>query len=109
MNLLPTLRAGGRGIVSRGATFGISMALVMAQIALSVVVIASAGLMLHSLYQLSLVDPGFRTGGTITAEIALDANACKEKGRCESFFQTLLERAQASRVLKTRDSSMLCL
>jgi predicted permease len=94
MNLLPTLRAGGRGIVSRGATFGISMALVMAQIGLSVVVIASAGLMLHSLYQLSLVDPGFRTGGTMTAEIALDANACKEKGRCESFFQTLLERAQ---------------
>jgi putative ABC transport system permease protein len=94
MNLLSTLRVGGRGIVSRGATFGISMALVMAQIGLSVMVIASAGLMLHSLYQLSRVDPGFRTSGTVTAEIALDANACTEKGRCESFFQTLLESAQ---------------
>jgi predicted permease len=90
MNLLSTLRVGGRGITSRGATFGISMALVMAQIGLSVVVIASAGLMLHSLYELSRVDPGFRTGGTVTAEIPLDVGACKEKGRCSSFYRTLL-------------------
>jgi hypothetical protein len=94
MNLLSTLRLGGRGINSRGATFGISMALVIAQIGLSVVVITSAGLMLHSLYQLSRVDPGFRTRGTVTAEIALDAGACKDKGRCASFFQTLLLGAQ---------------
>jgi predicted permease len=95
MNLLSTLRVGGRGISSRGATFGISMALVVAQIGLSVIVITSAGLMLHSLYQLSRVDPGFRTSGTVTAEISLDAGACKEKGRCGSFFQTLLTNAQS--------------
>lgn len=93
MNLLSTLRVGGRGIASRGATFGISMALVIAQIGLSVVVITSAGLMLHSLYQLSRVDPGFRAGGTVTAEIALDSGVCRDKGRCSSFFQTLLQNA----------------
>jgi predicted permease len=94
MNLLSTLRVGGRGITTRGASFGISMALVMAQIGLSVVVITSAGLMLHSLYQLSRVDPGFRTGGTVTAEIPLDAGACATKGRCSSFFQSLLENTR---------------
>ena len=94
MNLLSTLRAGSRGVTSRGATFVVSTALVIAQIGLSVVVITSAGLLLHSLYQLSRVDPGFQTTGTVTAEIALDPEACRDKGRCASFFQTLLENAQ---------------
>lgn len=95
MNLLSTLRVGGRGITTRGATFGISMALVIAQIGLSVVVITSAGLMLHSLYQLSRVDPGFRTGGTMTAEISLDSSVRQTHGRCNSFFQALLQNAQS--------------
>ncbi len=94
LNLLATLRTGSRGVMGKGAGFGVSMALVMAQIGLSVMVITAAGLMLHSLYQISRVDPGFRTAGTVTAEVALDASACREKGRCESFFTTLLDRAQ---------------
>ncbi len=93
LNLLATLRIGTRGIAGKGSRFNASMLLVMAQIGLSVVVITAAGLMLHSLYKLSRVDPGFRTVGTVTAEVALDAGACKDKGRCRSFFETLLSRA----------------
>ena len=93
-NLLSTLRAGGRTLIGKGSSFFVSMALVMAQIGLSVVVITAAGLMLHSLYQLSRVDPGFRTGGTVTAEVALDGAACKNKGRCLAFFQSLQQNAQ---------------
>jgi predicted permease len=94
MNLLSTLRVGGRGIASRGAGFVVSSALVVAQIGLSVVVITSAGLMLRSLYQLSRVDPGFKTSGTLSAEISLNAGACKAIGRCNSFFETLLGNAR---------------
>ncbi len=54
----------------------------MGQIGLSVVVITAAGLLLHSLYSLSKVDPGFRTERVVTAEVSLDATACQEKGRC---------------------------
>jgi predicted permease len=93
INLLATLRMGARGIAGMGSRFGASMVLVIAQIGLSVVVVAVAGLMLHSLYNLSRIDPGFRTGGTVTAEVALDASACREQGRCRSFFSALLERA----------------
>jgi predicted permease len=93
MNLLSTLRLGGRGLAGKGSRFGLPMILVMAQIGLTVVVITAAGLVLHSLYKLSRVDPGFRTDHTVTAEVALDATACKEKGRCQSFFETLLDRA----------------
>jgi predicted permease len=96
LNLLAALRMGSRGLMGKSAGFGVSIALVMAQIGLSVMVITAAGLMLHSLYQISRVDPGFRTGGTVTAEVALDASACREKGRCQSFYATLLERASGA-------------
>lgn len=95
LNLLATLRLGGRGVMGKGAGFGVSMVLVMAQIGLSVMVITAAGLMLHSLYQISRVDPGFRTSGTVTAEVALNADACRDKGRCASFDTSLLQQAQA--------------
>ncbi|MGO9436111.1 MAG: ADOP family duplicated permease [Terracidiphilus sp.] len=94
INILASLRLGGRGLTGRSAGFGVSMALVMAQIGLSVVVITVAGLMLHSLYKISQVDPGFRTDHTVTAEVALDGGACNQQGRCHSFFETLLQRAQ---------------
>ena len=93
-NLLATLRSGSRGLTTRGAGFGVSMALVVAQIGLSVMVITAAGLMLHSLYKLSQVDPGFQTEHVVTAEVSLDGAACKEKGHCRSFFEALLDRAQ---------------
>ena len=58
-------------------------------------VITAAGLMLHSLYRLSQVDPGFRTDHTVTAEVSLDAAACKQKGRCAVILSALLDRMQS--------------
>ena len=71
------------------------MILVVAQIGLTVVVITAAGLVLHSLYKLTQVDPGFRTDRTITAEVALDAATCRDRGHCQAFFETLIEHATA--------------
>lgn len=68
------------------------MLLVIAQIGLTVVVITSAGLVLHSLYRLMRVDPGFRTDHTVTAEVSLDASVINQKGRSASFFSTLSDR-----------------
>jgi predicted permease len=95
MNLLETLRLGGRTLLGSGSRFGVSTLLVVAQIGLAVLVITAAGLVLHSLYRLTRVDPGFRTDHTVTAEISLDASACKQKGKCASFFSTLLNRMQS--------------
>ena len=93
-NLQGALRSSSRGLAGKASQFRVSMALVMGQIGLSVVVITAAGLLLHSLYSLSKVDPGFRTQRVVTAEVSLDATACQEKGRCNGFFTTLLNRAQ---------------
>jgi predicted permease len=92
--LLDTLRSGSRGVAGKASQFRLSRFLVIGQIASSVVVITVAGLLLHSLYKLSQVNPGFNTDRIVTAEVALDSTACRQTGRCESFFQTLLERAR---------------
>jgi predicted permease len=92
-NLREGLHSGTRSVAGNSSQFRLSMALVVGQIGLTVVVITAAGLMLHSLYSLSKVDPGFRTDRIVTAEASLDSIACKEKGRCAAFFETLLTNA----------------
>jgi predicted permease len=109
INLLLTLRSGGRGLVGKRSRFGASTLLVIAQIALSVMVVSAAGLILHSLYKLSQVDPGFRTDRIVSAEVSLDSSACISPdapvhwaggstaystggGRCSAFFTTLQAR-----------------
>jgi len=102
-NLRESLHAGSRSVAGKAGQFRISMLLVMGQIALSVVVITAAGMMLHSLWSLSQVNPGFRTDRIVTAEVSMDANACKAtpataggaaipSGRCAAFYSALLDR-----------------
>ena len=100
-----SLHSGSRTVAGKAGQFRISMVLVMGQIALSVVVITAAGLMLHSLWSLSQVDPGFRTDRIVTAEVSLDASACPNRhitpgapapGHCEASFETVRERLHGS-------------
>jgi predicted permease len=108
VNLLATLRMGSRTLSAAGARFGLAMALVVAQIGLTVMVITAAGLILHSLYKLSRVDPGFRTERIVSAEVSLDSAACATPespvrwaggatqyatgGPCNAFFNALAAR-----------------
>jgi predicted permease len=100
-NLRESLHSGGRTVAGKAGQFRVSMVLVMGQIALSVVVITAAGLMLHSLWSLSRVDPGFRTDRIVTAEVSLDTSTCPDPhitpgappaGRCAAFFRTVVDR-----------------
>jgi predicted permease len=104
-NLRESLHAGSRSVAGKAGQFRVSMMLVVGQIALSVVVITAAGLLLHSLWTLAQVNPGFNTDRIVTAEVAMDATACQTwpgaptsqetaKGRCQQFFATLQSRLQ---------------
>jgi predicted permease len=94
-NLQQTLRSGSLSVIGKGTSFGVSIALVVGQIALSVVVITTAGLLLHSLYGLSHVNPGFTTDRILTAEVSLDVTACSQPRRCQGFFQQLESQAHS--------------
>ncbi|HEX9188281.1 MAG TPA: FtsX-like permease family protein, partial [Vicinamibacteria bacterium] len=79
---------GGRG---RGRLFG---ALVVAQVALSVVLLVAAGLFLRTLQRLQTADVGFEPRGVLTASIELFTSGYDE-ARGLAFYRDLLERARA--------------
>jgi predicted permease len=104
-NLQESLHAGSRSVAGKVGQFRISMLLVIGQIALSVVVMTTAGLMLHSLWSLSQVNPGFRTDRVVTAEVSLDTSTCPDPhttpnapapGHCAAFFRTLADRLRGT-------------
>jgi len=69
-NLVEALKEGGNAAVGDGRR-PVRTALVVGEIALAVAVLVAAGMMLRSFQELSAVDPGFRTEGLLTAELAL--------------------------------------
>ncbi len=67
---LATLKPSGRGVAEGHSRFSTSKALVVAQIALSLVMIAGAGLLLGSWRRIVALDPGFRSEGVLVVSVA---------------------------------------
>jgi predicted permease len=69
--------------------------LVVAEIALSVVLLTGAGLMLKSFLQLRAVDTGFSTEGVLTATVDLPAESYATSAEIRGFYEDVLARLQA--------------
>jgi putative ABC transport system permease protein len=87
------LRDGGRHGGGR-RLHGILRTLVVAEVALSLVLLAGAGLLLRSFFKLQSVDPGFRTTGVLTAGVQLPSTRY-DLVQAGSFFQESLSRVAA--------------
>jgi putative ABC transport system permease protein len=68
--------------------------LVVAQVALSLVLLIGAGLSLRSLFNANRVDPGFRAQGVAKAVFAPESRGYKPQ-QSQEFFRQLLERVRA--------------
>jgi predicted permease len=68
--------------------------LVVAEVALSVVLLAGSGLMIRSLTKLLEIDPGFDGTNVLTASLALPGGAIK-RDSLPVFYTQLLDRASA--------------
>jgi putative ABC transport system permease protein len=84
---------------SRGATHGIvgqrtRAALVVAQVALSLVLLVGAGLLMRSFVRLQRVDVGFDPTGVQVASIRLPDARYPDTARYEAFYSTLLDRVR---------------
>lgn len=92
--------AGTLNAVARGAGASISHrlrgALAVAEIALAVLLIVSAGLLIRSLWSLSHVDPGFRTTRVLSARVTPNESFCDDPRRCVSFYNELVGRIDAT-------------
>jgi len=81
------LVSGTRSSASRGVLH-FQRALMVAQIALGVGLLAAAGLLTHSFWRLSSVHPGFRTANTVAFEVAFPSG---RRGDASLHYQRILE------------------
>ena len=66
--------------------------LVVAEVALSLVLLAGAGLMLNSFVRLQRVSPGFAPQNILTTEISLPGARYEEPHQVNGFYQQLIDR-----------------
>jgi predicted permease len=69
--------------------------LAIAEIALAMVLVIGAGLLARSLWEMSRVNPGFRTESVVTARITPNESFCASVARCRDFYSALLARLAA--------------
>jgi predicted permease len=75
--------------------FSARSAMVVAQVALSVVLLVGAALMLRSLARLTGVDSGFRSEGLLTMRVPLPAARYDTPAKRNAFFEQVLARVQS--------------
>ncbi len=88
------LREGGRHGASPRARRTLS-ALVVVEVALSLVLLTGAGLLIRSFVRLQQVDPGFRAENVLTARVSLPAARYPERRDAVAFFDNTLGRIRA--------------
>ena len=93
--LATTLNSAARG-AGASVSHRLRSALAIAEIALSVLLVVSAGLLIRSFWSLSHVDPGFRTGRILTARVTPNQSFCNDPQRCVSFYNDLVSRLRAA-------------
>lgn len=85
--------SGDRAAGSEGSTRTRNI-LVASQVAFSFVLLAGAGLMMRSLYNLLSVDPGFKTSGVLSMNLPLNWTKYADLKSQNALFQQVLERTQ---------------
>ena len=93
-NLVSMLKEGGPAGSSR-AREGMRSALVVAEVALSLLLLTGAGLLIKSLDELHQVDKGFDETNVLTLRVPLSESKYTEEGMWQSFQDDLLQRVRA--------------
>jgi putative ABC transport system permease protein len=89
-----TLKDGGRSVTGSGSGNRTRSALVIAEVALSLVLLAGAGLLSATLLKLSKVDPGFEAHDMITAETSLPEIKYKTDAQQSAFYDLLIDKSR---------------
>ena len=93
-DLMADMKAGSRGSV-RGSGAGSGRLLVVGQVALSMVLVAGAGLLLSTFWRLTRLDPGFDTDRVLIAALDLRGSGYTPERR-DAVFRQILERTRAT-------------
>jgi putative ABC transport system permease protein len=94
VDLADTLKDGAQNVTAGAGRQRMRSALVVAEMALAVVLLVSAGLALRSLWALRQVELGFSPERVLTLRVALPQVGYEEPVQVESFYQRLLGRVR---------------
>jgi predicted permease len=96
INLVSALKSGGKGTSNTGGGRTLQRVLIVAQVAVSVVLLVGAGLLLLSFYRLQRVNPGYRAESVMSAEVFTNFTKYPDAPSQRRFYVSLLERLQAA-------------
>jgi putative ABC transport system permease protein len=96
LDLNDTLKEGGKGASGQSArSRGMRGALVVAEIALALVLLVSAGLLVKSFARLRDIDTGFNTENVLTMVVRLPGAKYSQDPQVVGFFNQAMERVRA--------------
>jgi predicted permease len=87
-----SLKEGGRSGTAGAASQRLRRALVIAEVALSLILLVGAGLLLKSFARLLDVDPGFRPAGVLTMRLSLPEERYSKREQIRNFYRNVLDR-----------------
>jgi predicted permease len=94
-DLQSTLKEGGRTVAgSRGLRRARGM-LIVAEMALTLMLLAGAGLLLRSFLELQSTSPGFNPRNLITTSVPVDFTRYREEGKRSLFYQSILQQVES--------------
>ena len=99
------IKANARGSIE-GAKFGLGKALVVLQVALSLVLVVGAGLMLSTLFRLETLDPGFEREHVLLVDVNL-RNGQYSPARRGAIFAEMLEHLRALPGVRSASTSFV--
>jgi putative ABC transport system permease protein len=105
--LVETMKEGGNQSTLGRGKYRMRSALIVAQVAVSFVLLIGAGLMLRSFVKLLQVDPGFQPENVLTMEVSLDFVKYGTNDKQRAFFESLLDKIQAQSGVKSAAASMM--
>lgn len=95
-NLNETLKDGGaKGTAGQGGRASVRSVLVVAEIALSLMLLIGAGLLVRSFIHMLNADLGVKPANVLTLKVRLPREQAKEPEQRRQFFEQLLERLAA--------------
>ncbi len=93
-NLHEGIKEGARGAGGLSQNRARSL-LVIAEVAMSLILLVGAGLLLQSFVRLQRVDPGFQPQNTLTIRVPLSSNRYPDQAQRVAFIDRLTERVRA--------------
>jgi putative ABC transport system permease protein len=97
LNLNESLKEGGRGGTDASGRRRMQSALVITEIAFSMMLLVGAGLMTRSFWKLQNVSPGFRPDHLLTMHLTLPRAKYDSDEKITSYYGQLIERVTAVR------------